>query len=430
MCIWNGLEFLLSLEDNHKPSTLGFRYDALFAMNAEQTFHRKLQTLETNLSTAQSHLSKDAIRLALISLATHYCESGRITDGLPKWLRCKDYCISTRQATEICWEIVVWALQAKNYTLAKDNVTRLERSSDTTTISSISSNTSSPTAGGGSSEEIMHDPQAIFVSKLQITKGLLALVEGDFPSAAKSFLGISGELPANHWSHVISLEDLALYGGLLGLTSLPRGELDRLVTDVVQERLELVPSLRDAIRFYKRADYGKCLNLVQGLREIVDLDIYLAPHADALFRLVREKCICQYFSPYTRVSLDAMRDSFGFATTKELEEVLVELIESNRIVGARIHVRNGTLSVSSGVERRKRRFMIRNIDKLGDGLVKEIEGLVLRQSCIEHGVEVKGERKAGYKPTKKAWGPTGSNWMEGGVSSDEDDTPMMTDMFT
>ena len=70
---------------------------------------------------------------------------------------------------------------------------------------------------------------------------------------------------------------------------------------------------------------------------------------------------------------------------------------------------------------------MRNIDKLGDGLVKEIEDLVLRQSFIEHGVEVKGERKAGFKSMKKAWGSIGSNWMEGGASSDEEDTPTMTD---
>lgn len=345
--------------------------------------------------------------------------------------------MNTRQATEICWEICVRAIHAKNYSCAKDHVTRLERSSDPSARAA-----SLRTSGGGggaddgsgsgsgstgvvaTSTSISSDPQALFTSQLQVVKGLLALVEGKLEEAAKLFLNISGEFQSQ-FTNLLSAEDVALYGGLLGLTTLHRDELNSLVmNDVVQERLELVPQLRDAIRLYKRADYGACLNLVQGLQELVELDLYLAPHAKKLFSLVREKCICQYFAPYTSVSLETMRESFGFPSTDHVEHVLLELIESKRIVGARIDIEDGTLSVctdTAGVERRARRSMMRKIAKMGDGLVAEIEHLVLRQSCLEHGLEVKGEK--GPK-MKKSWAPAGLNW-KGDISSDEDDTPMM-----
>ena len=331
----------------------------------------------------------------MTNLAHHYTSTGRLKEGLIKYMRCKDYCRNTRQATDICWEICLTALHAKNYGVAKDHVTRLERS----------------------------DPKGDFtgvMNQLQAMKGLLALIEGDLEVAAKLFLNLRGDFTS---SHLISMEDVALYGGLLGLTTLDRNELSSLMSnDVVQERLDLVPSLKDAIRWYKRADYGKCLNLIQGLQEVVSLDLYLAPHAKTLLDMVRDKCICHYFSPYTTVSLETMRESFNFPSTDHVEQVLVDLMESKRIVGARIHVEDGTLSVSrEGVERRTRRAMMRQIAKLGDGLVQEIEHLVLRQSCLEHGVEVKGEK--GPK-MNKPWAPAGMNW-KGDVSSDEDDTPMI-----
>jgi COP9 signalosome complex subunit 1 len=163
----------------------------------------------------------------MTALAFHYTQSGRIKEGLVKFIRCKDYCMSTRQATEVCWEICVRAIHAKNYSCAKDHVTRLERSSDPS--ARAASLRTSGGGGGGTgvvATSISSDPQASFTSQLQVVKGLLALVEG-------LFLNISGG-SQSQFTNLLSAEDVAIYGGLLGLTTLHRDKLNSLVmNDVV-----------------------------------------------------------------------------------------------------------------------------------------------------------------------------------------------------
>lgn len=217
----------------------------------------------------------------------------------------------------------------------------------------------------------------------------------------------------NQFNTVLSAEDLALYGGLLGLITLDRAAIERTIdVEVWRERIDVIPQLREAIRLYMKADYGGCLKLIMAdkvdkgisgsvegvatIKERMARDIFLHRHMDALWKMMREKCIVQYYRPYSSISLDIMVDSFGFDTVDEVEDVVASLIESRRIIGAKIDgVRRTLTSLSvSGLERRKRKMMVRKVGMMGDKLLHEVEGMLLRLACVENDVVVVDETKS------------------------------------
>ena len=55
------------------------------------------------------------------------------------------------------------------------------------------------------------------------------------------------------------------------------------------------------------------------------LDMYLAPHLNTLFSMIRNRGLVQYFSPYSSADLSRMATSFN-TTVADLENELMKLI--------------------------------------------------------------------------------------------------------
>ena len=80
---------------------------------------------------------------------------------------------------------------------------------------------------------------ALFHQKLRAGQALSHLAEGRYLEAAKAFASISPDL-TNQFRSVLSAEDLATYGSLLGLATLDRDALHELVIDgAFKGRLEV-----------------------------------------------------------------------------------------------------------------------------------------------------------------------------------------------
>ena len=94
--------------------------------------------------------------------------------------------------------------------------------------------------GASTSSGDMHgaaDP--LLRQKLQAALALSHLAERRYADAARTICAISPEL-TNQFNSVISAEDLALYGSILGLATMGRGELHEKVIDgVFKGRLEV-----------------------------------------------------------------------------------------------------------------------------------------------------------------------------------------------
>jgi hypothetical protein len=220
----------------------------------------------------------------------------------------------------------------------------------------------------------------------------------------------------------------------MALLTLDRSEVANTLVEKntsFRDRLDSVPLLRDAIRAYVHAEYGNCLSLVDQIRGEWEMDMYLKPHAKTLWKRVRGKCLVQYFEPYISVSLQSIMESFAFESIEEAEETVVELIESKDIVGAKIHGVDRTLTkyTVEDVEKRKRRVMMRKLGRMGDGLLDEVEGMILRMACVENGLIVGKKSRGGKSKSRRrdfnhlamsrnAWGLD---------SSDDEGTPMDAD---
>ena len=79
----------------------------------------------------------------------------------------------------------------------------------------------------------------LFRHKLRAAQGLVDLKRGRYLDAAETFASVSPEL-TGQFSSVISAEDMAMYGSVLGLATLDRERLHKLVIDgAFNARLEV-----------------------------------------------------------------------------------------------------------------------------------------------------------------------------------------------
>jgi hypothetical protein len=275
----------------------------------------------------------------------------------------REYCASGRQHTQVCLLLVELSVDLKEWSSARDSITRAEH----TVMGDID------------------DP--LFHHKLRALQGLVYLAEGRYFDAAKSFTSVSPDL-TNQVNSVISAEDMAMYGSLLGLATMDRETLLSLVIDgAFKGRLELVPDMREALRHYSRAEYGQCLSILQHtLQRDLLIDIHLHSHVPILLDMIRDKCIEQYFQPYSSASLEKMGNVFG-CTLDEMEMIVVKLIANGSLgEGARVNAADYTLCVESGdnLEKKTRRRARVAAGKMGAHFTRNAEGMIMRKSKSCH----------------------------------------------
>lgn len=162
-----------------------------------------------------------------------------------------------------------------------------------------------------------------------------------------------------------------------------------LIRYIVCHHPQLVPSMREALRHYSRAEYGLCLSYLQpgsSLRRDLEIDLHLHVHVPTLLDMIRDRCILQYFQPYSSVCLDKMGCVFG-CSVKEMEEVVSKLISSGGMEGmklggrVRIDAHAKTLCVEDPTvaERRARRRVRVMAAKMGVQFKRNTEGMLLRE---------------------------------------------------
>ena len=152
--------------------------------------------------------------------------------------------------------------------------------------------------------------------------------------------------------------------------------------------------MREALRHYARAEYGPCLSYLQpgsALRRDLEIDLHLQSHVPTLLDMIRDRCIVQYFQPYSSVSLEKMGCVFG-CSVKEMEVVVSKLISSGGMdrmkLGGRVRIDAyaKTLSIedSSVAERRERRRARVMTAKMGVQFKRNAEGMLMSEnfSCL------------------------------------------------
>ncbi len=196
---------------------------------------------------------------------------------------------------------------------------------------SVLANVSKVAAGNANDDE-----QKTLQPYQKMVSGLAHLGTEKYYDAARSFLEVGDPAICQQYNDIATPNDVATYGGLTALASMDRTELQARVLDNSGFRnyLELEPHIRKAISMFVNGRYSACLTILESYRADYLLDIYLYRHVAALFSKIRNKCIVQYFLPFSCVTLASMNATFA-KPGEALEAELIRLIKSG-VLKARI----------------------------------------------------------------------------------------------
>ncbi|CAG2241230.1 COPS1 [Mytilus edulis] len=154
--------------------------------------------------------------------------------------------------------------------------------------------------------------------------------------------------------------------------------------------LELEPQLRDIIHKFYESSYAQCLRLLTEIKDTLLLDMYLASHVNTLYTQIRNRALCQYFSPYLSADMRKMAEAFN-TTITDLEDELMQLILDGQI-NARIDSHNKIL-YAKDTDQRSSTF--EKSLAMGKEYQRRTKALILRSAILKNQVHVKSPPRDG-----------------------------------
>ena len=382
------------------------------------------------MSSAQSHLHKDAIRAAYVALAQHDAKVGQSRDALGLLLRANDYCTSHTQTAQISLLILELSLALGNHNQVKDLVQRTENTLDRASLPAPSAPASSPSASAGASSSSSSSTDTIeqVQSKLKIASGLAKLASGDYLGAANTLTTLILNSPSSswEWSAVSSPEDICTYASLLALATQDRSDIQSLAEH--PEALELVPAMREILRGFSRAHYSTvCSGLGAGIisKTVVptELELYLRSQAQTITAKIQEKCVLEYLKPYQCVKLDTMAQEFGMS---HVEDLLADMIGRGVLLDSRLDLREGILHKPMLSASSTDGATIRpppDLAPIERRVLDDTYAMLIRLACLEHGLCVTDGGAGGKGGGRRGRGARGAGGAPAGGGQLLDDFP-------
>lgn len=317
----------------------------------------KLEKLESELTVAKNSMIKESIRTAYNQLAEFYTRRGNLQEALKGYIRTRDYCTTARHNIEMCMNVIAVSIQLGNFRHITSYINKAEGISD-----------SSP----------------LIKSKIKIASGLVALHDSQFKVAARKFLDI--EIDAGgQFGDIISAEDIAVYGTILGLATLDRKELRTCLVENSNFKCftELVPVMRQLIQDFFSGNYSSFFSRLSDFKSNLYLDIYLSAYTDELLIQISDRILIQYFSPYNTVDMTKMSIALGY-DLPTLEKTLSKLISTNKISG-RIDSQAHTLHRCTLNDRN---LTVQKVLRVSRQHIADTRRNILRLSLLKNGLTI------------------------------------------
>jgi len=326
----------------------------------------KLERLDNDLKNYKSNSIKESIRRGHDDLGDHFLDCGDLGNALKCYSRARDYCTSGRHVVSMCANVIKVSVYLQNWSHV---------------MSYVNKALATPAL---SEPNQKNSEQPALITRLKCAGGLADLMNCQYKSAAKQFL--EANLDHCDCPDLMSPHNVAVYGGLTALATFDRAELHKLVISSSQFKLflELEPQLREVIQCFYDSRYGQCLKLLDELKDNFLLDLYLAPHVQSLFSMIRNRGLVQYFSPYLSADLPKMAESFN-TNLANLENELMKLILDGSIQ-ARIDSHNKVL-LAQDVDQRSQTFE-KAVD-MADQYTRRARSIVLRSALLRANISVK-----------------------------------------
>ncbi|XP_005109229.1 COP9 signalosome complex subunit 1 isoform X1 [Aplysia californica] len=329
----------------------------------------KLEKLDTDLKNYKSNSIKESIRRGHDDLGDHYLDCGDLSNALKCYSRARDYCTSPKHVVNMCLNVIKVSVYLQNWSHVQSYVNKAEVTPDNNkeAYQSIS-------------------------SRLKCAAGLADLATRKYKSAAKYFLQVNFDYC--DFPELLSPSNVATYGALCALATFDRKELQVNVisSSSFKQFLELEPQLRDIMSKFYESKYASCLTLLTEIKDNLLLDMYVAPHVNTLYTQIRNRALCQYFSPYLSADMRKMAEAFN-TSVNALEDELMQLILDGQIK-ARIDSHNKIL-YAKDVDQRSTTF--EKAILMGKEYQRRTKALILRSAVIKIQLHVKSPPREGMQ---------------------------------
>jgi COP9 signalosome complex subunit 1 len=250
------------------------------------------------------------------------------------------------------------------------------------------------------------DEERTYQPYTKLVSGIALLGLKHYKDAANNFLQVDFTLSPAQYNHIASPNDIAVYGGLLALATMERNELQTRVLDNQSFRsfLENESHIRKAISLFVNGRYSNCLAILESVKNDYLLDVYLQRHIATLYSQIRNKCIIQYFIPFSCVTLESLNKAFA-PEGESVETELVAMIREGSLK-ARLDAKNKVSTIASyprtytnplqlliAVQPNPRLEMQKQALEVSREYEQEAKDRLRRMNIIAAGLEVVGKRQ-------------------------------------
>jgi COP9 signalosome complex subunit 1 len=339
-------------------------FDAAWCETADRSGAAAVSRLENELTSARSAQNKETIRLALLNLGDAHIRRGDHAAARIMYERTRDYRSTPAQSEDTYVRLFLVGLCSGEVRAILGFVNDATVTSDAPP------------------------------SRTALVASLCLLGSSDFAAVANALLALRIDdilaVPG-----LVSAVDVAVYGALFALASLPRSQLGTYISSNQPFRalLDTAPELLNLINHFTSFKYRECFEICARLRQEAGADLILRDrHLDAVVSAIEDRLLLQYLTPYSSADLNRMASACGMST-HQLISRLAPLIVSGKLSG-RIDAVDFTFSHELPDEEAQ---LISKLNRTTYGFLQAAQRTMLRLSVIEHDF-TQGAQLSGAKP--------------------------------
>jgi COP9 signalosome complex subunit 1 len=382
--------------------------DTAWIQATEDEVQAMTERESANLKKAQDEGIKENIRIAMVKLFDIGFRSGKFYEAAKLYSRSlRDYCNSPKTVVPMLLSHVKVLMYMQDYLRVETYCSQAERAiaDCQERVTKYDRNTAIFPRNEKESKAML---QAAVCDKAKVdaVMAIVKMCNKNYLAAADKFVSVDHEV--FEFPELLSTTDIAYYGCFCALASYDRNQLKEKVINNGNFRKYTEPEgkLVDLIQAFRNNSFTTVFQLLEEMRPLLLLNIYIAGQQKQLYKLIRRRAFVQYISTFGIISLPTMAKVFR-TDTNELIDELVDLID-NGIIDARIDPIEEKLY---RLEENATQINSQRIAKIQKDLEERARILILRAALAIHGVnpakEMEAEMDSGMGRGRRRMAPFG-----------------------
>jgi COP9 signalosome complex subunit 1 len=383
--------------------------------SVEEAFQFQLERESAVLKKAQEENVKESIRVSMVKIFDINFRAGKFYEAAKLYSRSlRDYSNSQTVLPMLMNHVKV-LMMMQDYLRVETYISQAERSiSDIQEREKQHSRDAFPRDEKASKSALQ---QAVkYLAKINAVLGVTKMCNKNYKLAADRLTSVDHEI--FEFSDLLSTTDIAYYGCFCALASYDRNELKEKVINNGNFRKFMEPEgkLVDLIQAFRNNSFINVFQLLEEMRPLLLLNVYIAPHQTELYKLIRRRAFVQYISTFGVISLQTMAKVFR-TDTNELIDELVDLIDLG-IIDARIDPSEEKLyrMDEDATEKNSQRLL-----KIQQDLAERTRVLTIRAAIALNGINPSKEMEAEMEAGSMMQGGRGRRRMAPPFDVDDDD---------